>query len=291
MVIQKLSYFFRSLKNLTQEKKCPNCGCQKLRVIDKKYFVTVLFKCEDCKLNFRFPVDSKELLDKFYQKKYLANYSEISEQITNLPSDKDLQEMMVNNFHGKRDYSVFVKALVKEANAKVIDFGCSWGYSVFQLKTAGYDAEGFELSKARGEFGKKINVKIYDRPELIRSNNQVVLSSHTIEHLLVVSDLIRFSQRKLDREGILICFCPNGSDEFRRRSKYLFHVNWGFLHPNYLDIEFAANTFRHNPYLIITSDWRYDLDVISSWNGRSQQISEKHDGEELLIIAKPNIQI
>jgi hypothetical protein len=86
-----------------------------------------------------------------------------------------------------------------------------------------------------------------------------------------------------------MAFCPNGSEEFRNRSPKDFHVNWGFLHPSYLDVEFAQKTFEKNPYLILTSDWNHDCKMISEWDGKSQVTGEKRDGKELLIISKPNI--
>ncbi|NOS54902.1 MAG: hypothetical protein HOP37_01440, partial [Cyclobacteriaceae bacterium] len=116
-----------------------------------------------------------------------------------------------------------------------------------------------------------------------------IMSSHAIEHLPVISEFIRFASSKLIKDGILISFCPNGSSEFRAREPNTFHVNWGLLHPNYLDVDFAAHTFRKNPYLILTDDWRYNLELLRKWDGHSQIIGEKRDGQELLIIAKPNV--
>lgn len=291
MVLQKLQYLIRSFANANQTKVCPNCGAKVFTVVDQKYFVTKLLKCTTCKLNFRFPTDSRKFSESFYNSDYHADYSEITKDITDLPHDSALQEMMKNNFYGKRDYSPFVKAVTKRSDSKVIDFGCSWGYSVYQLKNAGYDAEGFEVSRSRASFGRKLSVKIDSDTQAVRSGNDVILSSHTIEHLPVVSDLIDFAKEKLTKDGYLVCFCPNGSAEFRQRSEYLFHVNWGFLHPNYLDIEFAKLAFKSNPYLILTGDWKYDYDFISNWDQNSQVVGEKKDGEELLMIARPNIEI
>ncbi len=289
MLQQKIQYLVRSTLNITQKKQCPNCSHTKFDCLDTKYLVTRLYKCKFCKLNFRFPVDSKSFLEAFYQSKYKANYSDVTREITELPTDEDLIGMMKNNFYGKRNYSPFVKALLKSDSAKILDYGCSWGYSVFQLKQAGYDAEGFEISSARAEFGRKIGVNIHDKQSTVKNDNDLILSSHAIEHLPVVSEYIRFAATKLVHDGILISFCPNGSPEFRAREPKNFHVNWGLLHPNYLDVEFASHTFRNNPYLILTDDWRYNFEQIEKWDGRSQIVGEKLDGQELLIIAKPNV--
>lgn len=289
MIWQKLQYLVRSTLNFNQVKQCPNCDGKSLQLIDTKYVVTKLYKCENCKLNFRFPVDSKEFSENFYQEEYKADYSTESKGITDLPSDEELAKMMANNFYGKRDYAPFVKALHKPPSAKVVDYGCSWGYSVFQLKKAGFDAEGFDVSMNRAKFGEKIGVKIHSDQQAVRQNNDVIMSSHAIEHLPVISDFVDFAASKLVKDGIFISFSPNGSPEFRAREPHNFHVNWGLLHPNYLDVEFAAHTFRKNPYLILTDDWRYNFTLLENWDGRSQIIGNKRDGQELLIIAKPNI--
>jgi 2-polyprenyl-3-methyl-5-hydroxy-6-metoxy-1,4-benzoquinol methylase len=288
---QKLKYLLRSLKNFNQEKKCPNCGKIAGKLIDEKYFVTNLIKCENCKLNFRHPTDSKESMNSFYQSDYNANYSEETLSITDLPSDKVLVQLMNDNFPNKRDHSTFIKALLKSTSSRVLDFGCSWGYSVYQLKQAGYDAEGFEISQQRAGFGKKLNVIIHHSEETVKGDLDLIMSNHAIEHVPVISDFIKFASSKLRTQGVFMAFCPNGSPEYRQREPDIFHVNWGFLHPNYLDIEFAIKSFSQNPYLILTGDWDYDLKTLSSWDGKSQVVGDKKDGKELLIIAKPNVTI
>lgn len=289
MLSQKINYLIRSALNFNQVKACPSCGGKTLTRKDRKYLVTRLYKCNQCKLNFRFPADSKAYLEKFYQSEYQANYSDVTHEITALPSDERLMGMMQNNFYGKRDYSPFVKALLKTNSAKILDFGSSWGYSVFQLKQAGYEAEGFEISKERAKFGEKIGVKIHHQQTAVKHDNDLIMSSHAIEHLPVVSEYLTFAASKLVTDGILMTFCPNGSPEFRKREPQTFHVNWGLLHPNYLDVEFATHTFRKNPYLILTDDWRYNYTMLENWDGKSQVVGEKLNGQELLIIAKPNV--
>lgn len=291
MFSQKLKYLIRSIINFKQTKQCPNCGGRTLILIDTKYIVTRLYKCESCKLNFRFPVDTKEFQEEFYQEEYKADYSEISRGITDLPNDAELAEMMKTNFPEKRDYAPFVRALCKSAAPKVLDYGSSWGYSVFQLKGAGCDAEGFDVSVSRAKFAAKLGVMVHSQQRNIRDEHDVIMSSHAIEHLPVIADFIRFTSGKLKKDGVFMAFCPNGSPEFRAREPYTFHVNWGLLHPNYLTVEYAAHTFKNNPYLILTDDWRYNLTMLEKWDGRSQVIGDKRDGQELLIIAKPNVHL
>lgn len=49
---------------------------------------------------------------------------------------------------------------------RVLDFGCSRGCGVHQLKQAGYDAFGFEISRPRAELGRcELGVEILDKLE------------------------------------------------------------------------------------------------------------------------------
>ncbi len=288
---QKLDYLLRSLRNFKQPRKCPNCGSQSNSIIDQKYFVTKLLKCDACKLSFRFPTDTETFLNNFYQSEYKANYSEETRLITDLPSDKELELLMKANFSSKRNHAPYLYSLLKRYSASVLDYGCSWGYSVYHLKQAGFDAEGFEVSRPRAEFGKKIGVTIHYLKDSVGKDLDVVMSHHAIEHLPNISDFVKFSTARLKKDGIFMALCPNGSDEYRKREPEIFHVNWGFLHPNYLDISFATQLFQNNPYLILTGDWNYNMDVLAAWDGKSQRIGEKKDGKELLIITKPNLTI
>lgn len=260
-------------------------------MIDHKYFITKLFKCEVCKLNFRYPVDSKEFLNNFYQSSYQACYSNETLSITEFPSDDLLKKLMKDNFSDKRNHVVYIHALLKTYTARVLDYGCSWGYSVHHLKQAGYDAEGFEISRPRAEFGKKIGVTIHCQTETVGNGLDLIMSNHAIEHIPVISEFIRFSSSKLKEDGIFVAFCPNGSQEYREREPAIFHVNWGFLHPNYLDVSFASQLFRNNPYLILTGDWNYDINELAAWDGKSQKTSAYKSGKELLIVSKPNMNI
>lgn len=288
---EKLGYLLRSVRNFNRARVCPDCGGSVLNEIDRKWLITRLYCCASCNLQFRFPPDDPKFISEFYQADYKADYSNETHSITDLPSESELQSLMQRNFWGKRDHSRFIYALLRTYDARVMDFGCSWGYSIFQLKTAGYDAEGFEISRQRAEFGKKIGVNITHDATRIRQGNDLIMSSHAIEHVPVISEFVLTAAKALTKDGIFMAFCPNGSPEYRTREPDVFHVNWGFLHPNYLDVNFGCHLFRENPYMIVTGDWDYDLNELSKWDGQSQYVGERRNGKELLLIAKPNINI
>jgi transcription elongation factor Elf1 len=293
---QNVKFMLRSIGKLGQKKVCPFCAnTSGFETVDTKMVLVKLLSCPVCHLYFRFPQDPEEFYDDFYQEDYKIDVH----LITDLPSDDRLAKMVENNFDNARSYSKYVDALFRDSGkpVRIVDYGCSWGYNVFKLKQAGFDAEGFELSKPRAAFGKKIGVDIVTDVQGLRGGNDVFLNTHVIEHLPDIKKLISLGKSKLTPEGIFLTFCPNGSPEFRARKPDHFHGIWGLVHPNYLNIEFAEYVFRDSPYMVMTGDWtgtceaEYDLDELRQWDGQSQRVGSKRDGDELMIAARPHMPI
>ncbi len=88
-----------------------------------------------------------------------------------------------------------------------------------------------------------------------------------------------------------MAFCPNGNIEYRKREPHIWHGSWGDIHINLLDRDFASFAFKDHPYLILSDDWAFQMNQLSGWDQKSQVLGNKHDGKELLIIAKPNQKI
>lgn len=288
MFKRRIKYLYRSLSNMTQKKECPNCSSTGLREIDHKYFITTLYKCNQCGLNHRHPKDSAKWLDQFYQHEYEID----THMMTDLPSDSEIEKHKSENFESLRGYDDYLKILFKEEAVRIIDYGCSWGYNVYRLNQAGHEAVGYEVSRPRAEFGaSKLNISIYHEEEGVPGEQDLLLSSHVIEHLIDLPAFFDYSRSRLKKDGLFMAFCPNGNAEYRKREPETWHGSWGDIYVSLLDLDFAKHAFRNHPYLIMSGDWRFNLDEISSWDGKSQVQGEKLDGKELLIIAKPNIHI
>jgi Methyltransferase domain len=288
--MDKIKYLLRCIAGLFQKKYCPYCEKTELVLIERKYIVTALLKCKNCGLLHRHPKDTLKFLNQFYQSDYHVNVA----MMTDLPGPQQLKVLKENNFEELRDHLPFVDTLFpgRDNSFRMVDYGCSWGYNVYKLKKCGINAVGYELSVPRANFGKdNLEIEIYTEEKKIRNGNDMMFSSHVIEHLHSIQDFIKLSKTLLNKEGIFIAFCPNGSKEFQSRKPSLFRTTWGSLHPNYLDIDFASHVFKNNPYILLTSDWPYDSEKIKNWDGKSQYIDEYKEGYELLIIAKPNVEL
>lgn len=213
--------------------------------------------------------------------------------MTILPNDQEIEKLKRENFSNLRSTTEYINALFKNRSGlNIIDYGCSWGYDVFRFVQAGHHAVGYELSIPRANFGKsKLGVKIFSDINELPGNNDLIISSHVIEHLSSIQDFISLSKRLLNKDGLFIAFCPNGSEAYKKREPEIWHVSWGAVHPNSLTVEFAQYAFRNNPYLILTGDWVFDVKEIAEWDGQSQKTGDYREGKELLIISKPNFSI
>lgn len=283
---QKFEYFIDSVMRYSEARKCPSCGSKNVKQIDRKHVVTRLFECKNCYLYFRHPVESTKSNFSFYQKEY----AEDDDITTNLPSDSELEKLRSKNFETESNRSadrllgLFSSILPSVKGAKIVDYGTSWGYLSFQFKRAGMDVQSFELSVPRANFGnKKLDLNIKTSANELKGGNDIFFSSHVIEHVPKVSDMIETGKNLLKDGGYLITICPNGSPEFRKKNKRYFHLAWGKVHPNLLNAKFFENAFKDYPYYIASSP--FDLEAIKNWDQKSQVIGNLDEGE-IVAIAK-----
>ena len=145
-----------------------------------------------------------------YQTEYEEGFT------TSLPSDAKLAALMQSGFRGhEKDYAPYVDvlgALGVEPGARLLDFGCSWGYGSYQLRRAGFDVEACEISAPRAAYGRdKLGVRIRDVAGLPDESFDIFFSAHVIEHVPSVSQLLELGLRVLRPGGLLVTFTPNFS--------------------------------------------------------------------------------
>src|ERR671923_3045296 len=73
---------------------CPACHAIRTRLVKRKYLVTGLYRCEQCRLMFRVPKTGNEEHNEYYQKKYQQGFT------TNCPDDHILTDLMRRQFKG-----------------------------------------------------------------------------------------------------------------------------------------------------------------------------------------------
>jgi 2-polyprenyl-3-methyl-5-hydroxy-6-metoxy-1,4-benzoquinol methylase len=283
---QKINYLLDSTLRFFEQKKCPHCKSTNCTKIDQKYFVTQLLQCNNCNFRFRHPYDSINTNKDFYQKEYFED----DVMTTDMPTNEQLEDMKSNNFDIDNDKSIkrllplFDIVTSNNRNAKIVDYGASWGYMSYQFKLAGYDVQSFEISKPRGNYGNKnLGLNIVSNIEELKGGVDIFFSSHVIEHVPSITEMLNVAKGVLKKGGFFICLCPNGSDEFRKLDPQAFHLAWGKVHPNYLDEKFFSKLFEENNYYIGATP--INLEKINNWNSEGQCI-DKLESIELLTIVK-----
>lgn len=285
--IQRLTYLFDSLKRCWWPAVCPSCGSKNVDVIDRKFLVTTLNDCRECRLCFRHPTDSFEANANFYQ----SSYVEGDGITTFTPCDAELKSLLHEGFRSfpakdaTRIRELFEHLCPGRTDLKIIDFGCSWGYISHQLKQYGFDVQGFEISEPRASYGRKtLDLDILTSQVEVRSDNDLFFSSHVIEHVPNPSSMLAFAKTRTRKNGFVITICPNGSPEFRKSNPVGFTDMWGKVHPNYINRDFLSKFAKTSPFYIASTQdgWKR----IAKWDRDSQVIDEDMTGDEILFVFK-----
>jgi 2-polyprenyl-3-methyl-5-hydroxy-6-metoxy-1,4-benzoquinol methylase len=220
--MDKTSFALKSiLKSIAQRSNCPYCGSRDTCLMERKHYVLQLRRCRACHLCYRFPKDDTAENNIFYQEDYQQN------TVTDLPPLAELPAHIANRFKDiGRDLTEHLKTIKSIAPVgKLLDYGSSWGYCVYQFQQAGYDAQGFEISRPRVEYGQKmLGVHLTsDIASLPDASFDVIYSAHCMEHIPNPDIPLRQFQRLLKPAGHLFIYVPNCAGEEAQR----LGVAWG----------------------------------------------------------------
>jgi hypothetical protein len=159
----RAAYLWRSFENqfVAGRFRCPSCGGMPGSVVDRKYLITQLRRCSNCKLMFRTPTDDPANNVLFYEKEYTQGLT------TDMPSDVVLAEMKKSNFGGtEKCCSYYIYVLMQLGlgpSNRIFDYGCSWGYGSYQFAKAGFEVVSFEVAPSRARYAhEKLGVRTVD---------------------------------------------------------------------------------------------------------------------------------
>lgn len=281
----KLRYAINGLpKRLRQPRQCPSCGSLRWGRRDRKGFHELL-RCETCHLSYRWPYETLEEMERFYQRSYRQ-----PGLTTDLPDAEMLKALLESQFSGTaKDFSRvlhLLEILSISRDARILDFGANWGYGVWQFEKAGFKAVGYEVSKPRAEFSKELGVEVLSEWSDVQRYEpfDVVFSSHVLEHTPNPSDAIRKKLSVVRPGGLFIAYFPNGSREFQARDIKAFHRLWGWVHPVMLGQSFIQYVLADHP-CGIGAHCAGDLDALRTWDRRTNWLGTL-DSSELLVVCK-----
>ncbi len=159
---------------------------------------------------FRYPKDEVQTNLKFYQGDYHEGVT------SEVPSDGILKKFIDCGFSGtQKDLSQKIQIIkLFKQTGRVLDYGCSWGYGVWQFQRAGFEAIGFDISKPRALFGmEKLGAKVIssqtELDSVPSSSFDVIFSNHVLEHLPHLFSVFKEFERLLKEDGLIIIFVPN----------------------------------------------------------------------------------
>jgi 2-polyprenyl-3-methyl-5-hydroxy-6-metoxy-1,4-benzoquinol methylase len=188
---------------------CPFCGSASTTKTGVKYLLVQARTCGDCGLIFRAPKPDAVANDSFYQESYRQGHT------SDVPAPALLEEMRAANFAGHNlsyaDRIAFTRRFAAEG--RLLDYGASWGYGVFQFNAAGFDAMGFEVSRPRAAFGRaQLGVNLVsDLDALDVGAFDVVHTAHVLEHIPSPAAPLAAIAKALRPGGHLVLAVPNGA--------------------------------------------------------------------------------
>ena len=190
----------------------------------------------------------------------------------------------------EKDFSskiAMLKALGVKEGSRILDYGASWGYGTWQLREAGFEAIGYELSRPRARYAREmLNTPVKDDVNHLTGRFDVFFSSHVLEHLSSPLTAFEVAMRWLRPGGMIVALTPNGSEACRQANPDLYRTSWGRLHPLYLDDAFYLRHFRDHPIMLSSSPYfsPYPLHDIQRWNKQTRLVLDLAQRELLVAI-------
>ena len=283
----RVSFLFKTLDRYfkIQSRSCPYCGSLDSELLGRKKILLQLRRCRLCHLMYRFPKDERETSDAFYQGQYVEGMT------TELPDSQTLQKWIDANFFGtSKDLSEKIRLVqTQQFCGRLLDYGCSWGYGVFQFWKAGFDVMGYEVSLPRVRFGReRLSVRILEsRAELEKLSDHcfdVIFANHVLEHLYDPYTAFEDWQRLLKATGVLLVFVPNGWGENARKLGPRWGPMIGEKHPLAIDAEFLHRNLPKHEMIPAFCSSPYPQEGI---NLETEPHASSLSGDELLAVVRP----
>jgi SAM-dependent methyltransferase len=186
---------------------CPYCKGTRVKSQGWHKGEFTLHRCADCKNLFVLPLLTKAAVTAYYQNSYSgrtdAHVPKVPAPLTSL-------------------YAALIKKWHPIASV-VYEVGPSEGHLLYGLKGRGYAVRGYELSEHSANVGKRIlgvDIVAGPLPEEQKDKADVLISSHTAEHLIDPKSEFAAYAENLKAGGILVITVPNAASLLFRLAKY-----------------------------------------------------------------------
>lgn len=283
----KLSFLGRMVRNRLAgaPRACPYCGeTAALELMGRKKLLIEVLRCGKCALIFRYPGDSVRDNFTYYQDEYRAA------AVTELPAEHEPEPDADNGCeYSKVDFTPKIEALkALRSSGRVLDFGCSWGYTVRQLLDNDFSAVGFEISKSRAAFGReRLGIQIYDTLSALNGDRfDVIFVNHVLEHLPLPKETLQLLARMVADDGLLFIVGPNFTGASARAG--LFWQWIGQDHPIAPTADFLRRALNDCGFArVVCGSGPFGGELTERLH-RGDFDSLDSDGDELVVIAWRN---
>jgi SAM-dependent methyltransferase len=271
-----------------QPRACPYCGpSSPLSLLRRKKLIMDILQCGNCRLIFRWPIDDPEELDVHYE----SGFAEAAPQVRT-PDPNDLQTLIENDFAPIFGPDLKHKIAVLKAirgNGRVLDYGCSWGYTCALMRKNGYETVGFEISKWRAEYARtNLGLTVIDSVAGLGTMPNgcfdIIYSNHVLEHLQGIRDALDTFARLLSSDGIALHVIPNFGGGAWQSGEW---INWiGQDHPIAPTIEFFKMALPAAGFgRLKFASTPFDESALSTITDPDRE-SSMLEGHELLIVSQ-----
>ena len=246
-------------------KKCILCKHGKFALISKqvrdskKHKIIRCLKCNHMQL---YPIptlnDEKKFYDENLQDKNINDVGSIK---------RARRKMMPDN---TRRYQFIKKIIPKKS--RVLEIGSGHGFFLEIMKTNGFDIIGYDISKEKRKYSKKItNVPVYDINinEKISLGNKfdIVVLFHTLEHIADPITLLKNIKKLLKPKGKILIEVPNSDDFHLKLNKFYKEFYWERAHIHYFNPKILKNVIQKSGFknIRIIGVQRYGIENFFHW--------------------------
>lgn len=159
-----------------------------------------LTQCKNCHLIFTNPRPHESELAKYYQSENYVSHTNKGNNPVNIiyklarTQTLKWKYQLIKSFHPKT----------------VLDYGCGTGHFLSYCKNKGLMVSGFEPDdKARNIARTQVGESIHSDISLLDSTYNIITLWHVLEHVSLLSEVMKWLKQKLSHDGRLIIALPN----------------------------------------------------------------------------------
>lgn len=205
-------------------------------------------RCKSCDFVFCDPTPSEALIHELYSKVYPYEWFSKREKLKKIQA-------------GHRYHKI--KYLLKNKNAKILDYGAGHGFFLEKLKSRGYDAFGYdpEIPTDKNNYYSSVDAIPNEYFDLITL-------WHTFEHISNTTEVLEVLLTKLSKGGKIVIVLPNSSSLGLK----VMQRKWVWLQEPY----FHVNHFNKNNLSILLRNSGYKTikaTALDTWDAQLYDLS------------------